>query len=220
MYARMSTKAKAPRRGFTLLELLVVTGIIGILLAILMPAITSAFKKAVIGKARTEMAGIAAAIKAYYAEYGVMPTPTSNGQPDKTFMGKWGTGTNPLQSLLVFDILRGINTTNNPKRIVFLDVPVNSMQGTSTISNHVDTYTANEGYYLDPWKNPYMIVMDTDFNGQIDGFYSMVGAGYSAIANDLFMKSPYTNGVYPGTIVGVMSYGPKPGYVESFLKSW
>ena len=31
--------------------------------------------------------------------------------------------------------------------------------------------------YLDPWGNPYVIVMDTDFDGQIGGFKAIVGTG-------------------------------------------
>jgi prepilin-type N-terminal cleavage/methylation domain-containing protein len=226
MSARISKNAKAAQAGFTLVELLVVIGIIGLLMALFMPAISSAFKKAVISKARTEMSGISAAIKAYYAEYGVMPAPNINGdpingQPDYTFMGKW-VATNPLPNRLIFDILRGINTTNNPKRILFLDVPVNSLKGTSTMLTHKETYVSADGCYLDPWRNPYIVVMDTDFDGQIGGFAEIVGQGtdYPYIKNHLISLSPYTNGVFPGVIVGVMSYGPNPGSTNSFLTSW
>ena len=106
MNMRMPKEYKRGRAGFTLIELLVVIAIIGILAAILMPAVIVAFKKADITKAQTEMAGIVAAIKAYFAEYGVMPTPDSNGQVDQTFMGKWGTyDGDPKPNRLIFDIL-------------------------------------------------------------------------------------------------------------------
>jgi len=131
-----------------------------------------------------------------------MPTPSTNGQRDNTFMGDGG-APNTIPNRLIFDILRGVNTTNNPKRIVFLEVQADSM-------------TTN-ACYLDPWGNPYIIVMDTDFNGQIEG---IVGISYTNIVTMLNNASPSGNGTFPGTIVGVMSYGPEPGSTNSFLKSW
>ena len=210
--------------GFTLIELLVVIAIIALLASLLIPVLNVALKKARVAKAQTEMAGIVSAIKAYYSEYGVMPTPNSNGYPDHTFMGKWGTYSgNPKPNSLIFNILRGVNTTNNPKRIVFLEVPAQSMEGTSTMKTHMETYDGTEGCYLDPWGNPYIIVMDTEFDGQVGGFSVIVGSGmgYSDITT-LIEKtlSPTGNGTFPGTTVAVMSYGPEPGNVSSFLRTF
>ena len=210
---------KTGRGGFTLIELLVVIAIIGILAAILLPAINRAIVRAEIARARSEMAQIVTAIKSYFGEYGVMPTPNTNGYQDHTFSGIWGTfNGNPKPNSVIMDILRAVDRTNNLKGIVFLDVPVESMKGDSTLPTHQDTYNGSEGFYLDPWGNPYVIVMDTDFDGQIGGFNSFLEI--PAIATYIWNNSPRGNGTYPGVTVGVMSYGPDPGETESFLTSW
>lgn len=66
--------AKSTRQGFTLIELLVVIAIIGILASMLLPALARAKMKAKVAKAKTEIAGIQAAITAYETDYGKLPT--------------------------------------------------------------------------------------------------------------------------------------------------
>ena len=208
------------RAGVTLVELLVVIVIIATLAAILTPVIIRALERADIHKAKSDIASIVTAIEAYYREYGIMPTPDTNGYPDHTFAGKEGVAPfvvgDPKRQNTIMDILRGLNSTNNPRRIIFLDVPDSSMTGTDR-NNAI--YTPADGYYLDPWGNPYFIVMDTDFDDQIGGFSGWFPGALPAFIRSLSPHGPVMD-TFPGLRVGVMSLGPSPGSTNSFLKSW
>ncbi|APW62599.1 type II secretion system protein [Paludisphaera borealis] len=72
-----STRARSPlaprRRGFTLVELLVVIVIIAILIALLLPAINGAVRTAKVAAASAEINQIAQALAQFKAQYGVDP---------------------------------------------------------------------------------------------------------------------------------------------------
>ncbi len=68
-------------RGFTLIELLIVIAIIGILMALLFPAVGSAIDAARRAQAKNDVTQIATAITAYETEYGRLPG--TNGTESK-----------------------------------------------------------------------------------------------------------------------------------------
>ena len=187
MNTGMPKDKKTGRVGFTLIELLVVIAIIGILAAILMPAMSAAFRKADEGRAQHEITSLVAAIKSYHSEYGKWPCPT-NGIADQTF-------TNNSQALVI-NILRGIDTINNPSKILFLDVPADLMKGTDKDNR---LYTPEMGCYLDPWGNPYVITLDTDFD------------------NNCNVASI---GLITSKSVCVWSWGFQPGNTNAIISSW
>lgn len=206
--------------AFTLVELLVVIAIIMIVAGILTPVVIQAMKRAELSTARQDMATIAAAIRAYQREYAVMPAGNSVGYGDHLFVGKEGDPiNNPIRHTRVMNILRAIDTTYNPRRVVFLELPDSAMTGTD---RRGEQYTPADGYYLDPWGNPYMIVMDLDGDNTIGGFYDTMNGlgGLTALRAHILAISPNRNGSFPGVNVGVMSLGPDPGTTNSFLMSW
>jgi prepilin-type N-terminal cleavage/methylation domain-containing protein len=71
---KASVKSRPMRGGFTLVELLTVISIIGVLIAMLMPAFTTARTKALVGKTRTEIAVLIGAINQYNSTYGRFPS--------------------------------------------------------------------------------------------------------------------------------------------------
>lgn len=129
-------------KGFTLLELLVVIAIIGILSALLLPAVNSVRKKGYEAKAKSEIKAIETAIKAYITEYAKIPVIDSlQGQADLQ--------TTDAQSKDVIVHLLGVNTTYNPRKILFLE------------SKNTD------GSFADPWKRQYKMYLDTDYDNYI-----------------------------------------------------
>ena len=130
------------KRSFTLVELLVVMGIIGLLVALLFPAIGAARQAANRGKAEAEVKAIEVAIVSYLRDYGKFPSQTDAKDIDYT-------GTNYAK---LIDILRAVDTTNNPRREVYLEVSTASL-----VSNE----------FKDPWDTNYYVKVDGDFDNKI-----------------------------------------------------
>ncbi|HJO92048.1 MAG TPA: type II secretion system protein [Victivallales bacterium] len=136
------------RVRFTLIELITVIAIISILVAILLPTLSSVREKARKTQAKAEMNSIITAIKSYESTYGVLPVPENWDNADT------GTEYDNLMALLT-DVIKtgGDSDYENTRHIRFLDVP--------------DQYTTNG--YLNPWDGKYEIYMDTDYNDELTG---------------------------------------------------
>jgi len=190
------------RAAFTLIELLVVIAIIAIIAALLLPAVSSAMVRAEKARAQTELSQIVAAIKAYYGDYGKMPVAAGmNGAADRTFGGK----SKADKQKVVMDILRAKDNLANPRSVTFLDVPKESMDGTDKDGN---TYVDTDGYFLDPWGNPYVVCMDSDFDGSTQ---------FSGLDNP---PAPSTSMTASSVVAAAVSYGPDPSIAKSFMTSW
>ncbi|MCZ7592198.1 MAG: type II secretion system GspH family protein [Kiritimatiellae bacterium] len=128
-------------RGFTLIELLVVIAIIGILIAILTPALRSALDRAKRARVQADAKSIESAIRAYYNEYSKLPVPDGDqGGNDREYKD--------TDSKKVIAML----TTNNARRIIFLEAPNGATDGT----------------YQDVWGEQFGVALDCNYNGLID----------------------------------------------------
>lgn len=200
------------RRSYTLVEILMVVGIIAILVGLAIPVLNSARSSARLNKASAECNAIALAIKNFEAEYGQMPNPpeeASDGAsaPTATFDNLYAPTDNELKQesdvgntsayynlftmLTMYDpsdhtqkITSGYK--NNVKKMVFLDPPPSYAEGKT---------------YLDPWGKPYTILY------RVDGESSMEFSLYagSSEVNDRKIKlltpiAVYTGEGLPGNI--------------------
>lgn len=125
-------------KAFTLIELLIVIGIIGILMGLLFPAVSSAILAARRAQARNDAVQIATACRAYETEYGV---------------GPFSTNTYTQVDGALLSALMGTNA----RRIVFLEVP-DAKSGKSGY---------RDGVFVDPWGGPYQIAFDPNYGSAI-----------------------------------------------------
>ena len=220
--------AKSTRQGFTLIELLVVIAIIGILASMLLPALARAKVKAKVAKAKTEIAGIQAAITTYYSDYSKLPTAKRfrdqihpNLNPDFTYgtfyqnglslTDENGMDLSPVQNPT------GLNASNAQLIVILQDITKYNGQQTlneNHILNHkkikyLNAESASDNkspgigtdlVYRDPWRNPYIVTLDLNYDGWCrDGFYSK--SSVSAKSED-----SGHNGLVPKRIGGEIYY--------------
>jgi prepilin-type N-terminal cleavage/methylation domain-containing protein len=190
-------RLRRSRRAFTLIELLVVIAIIGILAAMLLPAIAKSKEKAKIQQARTEMTAIITGIKEYESTYSRFPCSTeaqaAAGKQVPTADFTYGTAGLTIPGFVVLNTFANAPQyeTNNAEPIAILMDVERYRDGRVTVNkDHVknpqkhqflnakevsDTTSPGvglDGVYRDPWGNPYVITMDLNYDEKArDAFY-------------------------------------------------
>jgi type II secretory pathway pseudopilin PulG len=191
------------RQHFTLVELLVVIGLITILAGILIPAVNGALKKADETKAKAQITTLLNAIKQFEATYGYLPEPNrgSNYHAGEVITyDNSGTGHSHDQDIYsdLIALLQGYyldpNKTDYESKIqsrqnLYSEQGNYQYNTNSRFQQFLEVVDDNPGQYQDPWGNNFNIIFDNTGDGRIQlPTGSAPGADHGLSGNPLFQS--------------------------------
>ncbi|MGD0059346.1 MAG: prepilin-type N-terminal cleavage/methylation domain-containing protein [Verrucomicrobiia bacterium] len=220
--------------AFTLIEILTVVAIIGVLAALLFPAIKGALQKAEIAQAQNDIKNIESAVKSFYVEYGKWPN--GNGGTLDFSYGAFGNSgsyspSHPAyesgsmssgycENHWLMETLQAIqdNSTlcgNGGTLTSPPTTPVNSRAivfitiPAKSLKLSTDSNPPGTVYYdyVDPWGNPYQITVDANYDNICSNLANSVVTGAGTPV--------YASAAAPGCVsnsIAVWSFGPLGPY--------
>lgn len=162
------------RRAFTLIEMLVVMGIIALLMGILFPVLAKVKDVARRTRARTEVKQLALAWNSYLNDY-------------RTWFPSPGGGVGLAASIRMMDaatvkILAGVDIANNSRSVMFYEFP------------------SNTNSFFDPWSKEYQVALDPNYDNSVDASPPAWPAGPGIVPRNVAVWSKGKNNGLAGTL--------------------
>ena len=137
------------RRGFTLIEVIVVAAIIAILAGILVPMIFNQIDEAKISRAKGDIKSLSTAIYSFRKDVGAWPKSTADAACNSTLLISNGPGLNAATSAALQAQQYNVNEVKT------FSSQLTNDPGNGCYGNWKGPYIANVD--LDPWGNPYLL---------------------------------------------------------------
>lgn len=224
----LNPSVKRNASGFSLVELLVVIGIIGILASIILPVLGNAKQRAKIAKAKLEMRDFENALAAYKSDYKMFPMSpavqaASSANADFTYgdgsvvLNGTGTERSNEELVAILSDWEFYQSNNNPtvNQNHALNFRKKDYLQVNQLVQPGDPGHGTDAVWRDPWGNPYIVTLDLNYDDQVmDAFYRLQAvsqqngsSGYMGTVNNVDAGGNGNNFSIRKS-VAVWSFGP------------